>query len=198
MSLNIDHSQNKITQDGVAIWKDNIAPFVVKDTSGLNNPSWGALFNGMQGLLFSASSMNQVWVDFHVDHDYALGTNVYPHIHWTPTTTGTGVVRWGIEYSVAKGHQQGASSVFPATTTVYVEQTISAASQWMHFVAEVSDVNAIPSTNIEPDTVIKIRIFRDAAHANDTYAADVHAWQSDLHYQMNALGSKNKAPNFYV
>jgi len=113
-----------------------------------------------------------------------------------PTTTATGVVRWGIEYSVAKGHQQGAASTFPATTTVYVEQTISTASQWQHFVAEVSLANAIPSTNIEPDSVIKCRIFRDAAHVNDT-AGEIHAWQADMHFQVGRLSTLNKAPNFY-
>jgi hypothetical protein len=177
-------------------WRDNIAPFHEK-TTGLNNPSFGTIRDGLQGLLFSPNTMNQVWVDFHIDHDYALGTVLYPHVHWLPMTTGTGTVRWGIEYSVAKGHQQGASSIFPATTTVYVEQTISANSQYMHFVAEVSQANAIPSTNVEPDSVIKVRIFRDAAHVNDTYTGDVHAWQSDLHYQFNTLGTLNKAPNFY-
>ena len=174
-------------------WRDNIASFVVKATSGTANPSWITLFGGLEGYGFSATAMNQVWVDFHVDHDYALGTNLYPHVHWTPTTTATGTVRWGVEYSVAKGHQQAA---FPATTTVYVEQTISTASQWTHFIAEVSDLNAIPGTNIEPDTVIKVRIFRDAAHPNDTYPGVVHAWQSDLHYRANRFATLNKAPSF--
>ena len=177
-------------------WRDNIAPFVVKSTSGGSNPSWGTLWSGFEGLVFSSTIMNQVWVDFHIDHDYALGTTLYPHVHWMPTTTGTGVVRWGIEYSVAKGHQQGASSIFPASTTVYVEQTISANSQWMHFIAEVSDANVIPATNVEPDSVVKVRIFRDAAHANDTYTGTVHAWQADLHYRSNRFATLNKAPNF--
>lgn len=179
-------------------WNDLISNFVVKDIVGLNNPSWGTLFGGLQGYLFSASSMNQVWCDFHIVHDIALGTVLYPHVHWVPTTTGTGVVRWGIEYSVAKGHQQSSGSIFPATTTVYVEQSISTASQWKHFVSEVSLADAIPSTNIEPDSVIKMRIFRDAAHVNDTYAGDVHAWQADIHYQMATLNTKNKSPNFYA
>ena len=179
-------------------WNDLISNFVVKATSGLNNPSWGTLFNGLEGYLFAGNSMNQVWCDFHIIHDIALGTVLYPHIHWCPTTTGTGTVRWGIEYSVAKGHQQATGSVFPATTTVYVEQNIDTASQWKHFVAEVSLADAIPATNIEPDSVIKMRIFRDAAHVNDTYAGNVHSWQADIHYQMATLNTKNKSPNFYA
>ena len=181
---------------GVYGWQDLVAPFTVKAVVGSNNPNWGTLFNGLQGYTFDPTTMNQVWVDFHIVHDIALGTVLYPHVHWMPTTTGTGTVRWGFEYSVAKGHQQGADSVFPATTTVYVTQTISSASQWMHFVAEVSQADAIPATNIEPDSVIKMRVFRDAT--NDTYAGNVHAWQADIHYQVNTLSTKNKSPNFYA
>lgn len=179
-------------------WNDLVASFIVKATSGLNNPTWGNLFGGMQGYLFSPGSMNQVWVDFHIVHDIALGTVLYPHIHWTPTTTGTGTVRWGIEYSVAKGHQQTTGSIFPATTTVYIEQNIAAPSQWKHFIAEVDLVDAIPTTNIEPDSMVKVRVFRDATHVNDTYTGDVHAWQADIHYQVATLSTKNKSPNFYA
>ena len=190
---NADVYQNA---EGSYGWRDNIAQFVVKG-SGAADPSFGALFNGLEGYLFSATTLQRVFCDFHIDHDIARGTLIYPHVHWMPTTTGTGVVRWGIEYSVAKGHQQGAPSTFPATTTVYVNQTISAASQWQHFVAEVSLADAIPSTNIEPDSVIKVRVFRDAANAADTYTGAVHAWQADLHYQVARLSTVNKSPNFY-
>jgi hypothetical protein len=175
-------------------WRDLQAPFTVRTTNSQNNPSWMVLFNGMQGLGFSANTMNQVWIDFHIDHDYAMGTNLYPHIHWCPTTNDSGVVRWGVEYTVAKGHQQQA---FPATTLIYVEQTVQSNQQWVHFVAESSDLDSIAPTNVEPDTVIKIRFFRDAAHPNDTYPATVHAWQGDIHYQTARLSTINKSPNFF-
>lgn len=178
-------------------WSDLIAGFVVKG-SGVTDPAWGVVRDGLEGYLFSATAMRRILCDFHLGHDIALGTVLYPHVHWCPVTTATGTVRWGIEYSVAKGHQQGAASVFGPSTTVYVEQTVSAASQYQHFIAEVSLANAIPATNIEPDSVIKMRVFRDAAHANDTFPDSVHAWQADLHYQVARITTKNKAPNFYV
>ena len=65
-------------------------------------------------------------------------------------------------------------------------------------VAEVSDLDAILSASIEPDTFIKMRVFRDATHALDTYNGNVHAWCCDLHYQTNRIGTKNKAPNFFL
>ena len=178
-------------------WQDNTAAFILKG-SGANNPSWALFRNGIYGYFFSPNTLHEVWSTFHILHDYAIGTSLYPHIHWSPNTTSTGTVRWGIEYTVAKGHQQGASSTFPASTTVYVEQTVSAPSQYQHFVAEVSLANAIPPTNVEPDSVIMIRFFRDAAHPNDTFPDAVMGMFGDLHYQVNTLSTINKAPNFYA
>lgn len=179
-------------------WNDIISEVTIKG-SGAQDPSWANFRDGLYGYAFSASAIDEVQHRFHVLHDYAIGTKLYPHIHWSPnTTTATGTVRWGIEYTVAKGHQQVTGSTYGATTTVYVEQAITANSQYVHFVSELSDGDAIPSTNVEPDTMILIRMFRDATHVNDTFADAVFAWQTDIHYQSARFNTLNKAPDFYA
>lgn len=190
----IDGQDTVTTHNGNFIWKDLSGEFTVRNLSGGNNPTWGTIFDNLQGLVFSASTMNQVWVDFHINHDIALGTKVYPHIHWIPLTNASGTVRWGIEYSVAKGHGQ---QVFHPSVTVYVNHSIPANSFKKHFVSEVSEADAIPPTNIEPDSFVKVRVFRDANNALDTYPGEVHAWFADLHYQAERIGTMNKAPNFF-
>lgn len=175
-------------------WNDNVQMFTVK-TAGTTDPQISLLFGNMYGYTWSPSARNEVWVDFHILHDYAVGTPVYPHIHWMPTTNNSGTVRWGIEYTVAQGH---GIDTFPTTTsTVYIEQTISNANRYKHMIAEVSDANAIPATDLNIDGFIKMRVFRDATHANDTYPDTVHAWCVDLHYQTSQLSTKNKAPGFF-
>jgi hypothetical protein len=191
----IDGQSVDIRSNGVYVWEDLKAPFVVRSLNGGNNPSWGTLFGNLQGYLWGGGTLTQLWQDFHIDHDIAMGTKVYPHVHWCPTTNHTGTVRWGFEYSVAKGHGQEA---FAATTIVYVNHTITQPSRWVHFVTEVPEVDAIPSSSIEPDTVIKMRIFRDGAHYLDTYNYNVHAWEHDLHYQVAQLGTRGKAPDFFA
>lgn len=176
-------------------WKDNTQPMSVRG-NGANSPSFGVIFGNMQGYLWDPATMNQCWVDFHILHDYAAGTMMFPHVHWMPTTTNTGTVRWGIEYTVAKGHQQQAFST--STVTVYLEYTIANANQrYLHIVTETPDALAIPATNLEIDGFIKTRVFRDAAHPNDTYPDNVHAWCVDLHYQAAQFSTINKAPNFF-
>lgn len=52
--------------------------------------------------------------------------------------------------------------------------------------------------NLEPNEIIMCRVFRDAAHANDTCTDNVFALTADLHYQCDRHSTKNRAPNFYV
>lgn len=196
VTASIDGQNSSLQSNSAYIWDDLGESFVVKATSGSGNPSFGSVGRGnLQGLLFASGTMNQVWIDFHINHKYALGTKVYPHIHWMPLTTHTGTVRWGIEYSVAKGFDQQA---FGAPTTVYVNHVVSVSSQYKHLISEVSDADAIPATNLEPDTFVKCRIFRDGSNALDTFAANVHAWRCDLHYQVARIGTRRKAPNFFT
>lgn len=178
-------------------WKDLLCPFMIKG-SGSQDPTYGALWDGFKGYLWHESTVNEAMCDFHIGHDIAQGTKVYPHVHWTPMTVAAGTVRWGFEFSVAKGHNQGEASRFPTSTTVYVEHTFGVNSSRLHFITETPDALAIPSTNIEPDSFVKLRVFRDASHVNDTYGGKIHAWQADLHYQAERSTTKNKAPNFYV
>jgi len=175
-------------------WDDLIAPMNAAKVTGASQPSWSVFRDNIYAYAFSPSSMNEAWVTFHVLHDYLRGSSIFPHVHWSPgTSTDTGTVRWGFEYQVAKGHTQEA---FPASTTVYVEQA-SDGTQYMHNVAEVAELSAIDGTDIEPDTIINVRVFRDGAHANDTFTGDAFVFQIDMHYQRDRNGTPNKAPDFY-
>jgi len=181
-----------VTSGNGRVWYDLTSNFIVRNFNGGNNPSFGVVQGNLQGLLFSATTMNQVWCDYHISHDIALGTKLYPHVHWMPITDDVGVVRWGIEYTVAKGHQQQS---FHSPVTVYVTQHITTPSRFLHCIAEVSELDAVPAINVEPDSFVKIRVFRDAV--NDSYPAAIHAWHCDLHYQIERTGTINRAPNFY-
>lgn len=183
----------KAGPSGTAVWRDNIQSFVLK-TVGAAYPSYGVTIGTFEGYKWSASDMNNAFVDFHIDHDILLGAALSPHVHFRPLSNAAGVVRWGFEFSTSKGH--GQQTGMPASTTVYVDFTVAANNLGTHYVAEIN--GGIPTTNIEPDAVIHVRVFRDAAHANDTYTGEVWAWQSDLHYQVGRVGTINKAPGFYA
>lgn len=177
------------TKDG---WRDNIVQLSVQ-VGNPDAPLLNVFRDNIKAYNFADGQMTEAFASFHIDHDYKLGTALYPHIHWACNSTATGTVRWGVEYTYSKGHQQ---SFFPATTTVYVQQAADG-TQYRHYIAEVSDGNAIPGANIEPDGIILCRFFRDGAHVSDTLADDVFVFCVDLHYQCSQYATPNKAPNFF-
>jgi len=180
-------------------WKDIIAQLIVRGT-GANDPTWEAITgtSTMFAYSFSATVRQDFWVAFHINHDYALGTPIYPHVHWinAAASPNTGNVRWGFEYAVAKGHNQQAVPTL-TTTTVYVAQA-SPATRYQHMVAEIGTGDSIPVTNLEPDSIVYMRIFRDAADAADTCTDKVYVLTADCHYQSNTFATKNRSPSFYV
>lgn len=174
-------------------WRDNVVQLDIQ-VGNPDAPTLNVFRDGIHAYNFADATLTEAFANFHVDHDYAMGTALYPHIHWAVNSTATGTVRWGIEYTTAKGHGQAA---FGATTTVYVEQAADG-TPYKHYVAEVSLADAIPGTNIEPDTLILCRFFRDGEHANDTLADDCFVFCVDMHYQADKATTPNKAPDFFV
>lgn len=175
-------------------WRDLISEPYTR--GGASAPALTQFRDGIYLYEFSATQNREVFASFHIDHDYQVGTPIYPHAHWTTLSTATsGTVIWKFEYSYAKGHNQGSSSAFPASTTVTVTHTVDASRQYRHMVSEVSTQDAIPGTDLETDGIILMRVYRDAA--NDTFADTVFLITVDCHYQMGQLSTPNKAPSFF-
>lgn len=172
-------------------WRDNIIQMTTR--GGITEPPFKLFKGNIWSLAFSQNDLQEVFGNFHIDHDYALGTALYPHIHWSTQSNQVGTVRWGFEICKAKGHQQEA---FGTCSTVYIEQ-ITTGTSYMHYVAEVSDLDALSPVGVEPDTILMCRVFRDATHPNDTLDAEVFGITLDMHYQVNRISTPNKRPNFY-
>jgi hypothetical protein len=172
-------------------WRDNIVQLDVQYANP-DAPTLNVFRDGIHAYNFFSGQMSEAFASFHVDHDYAMGTALYPHLHWAIQSDATGTIRWGVEYTVAKGHGQMA---FGPTTTVYIEQAADG-TPYKHMIAEVSLADAIPGLNIEPDTLILCRFFRDGEHVNDTLDADAFVFCVDLHYQADRATTPYKSPNF--
>jgi hypothetical protein len=174
-------------------WRDITSDIIVKG-SGSNDPTWsiytGTNFSAYQ---FSPNTMNQAWVAFHIPHDYVPGTAIHIHAHWSnaAATPNTGDEVWAFEYSYAKGHQQEA---FPASNTVTATQA-SNATRYFHQIAETAELSI---AGLEPDGMLLVRVYRDAAAAGDTCTDPVFLHHCDVHYQSTNMATKQKEPNFYT
>ena len=175
-------------------WDDLTAELGSGKIAGANTPTWATFRGGIQAYSFAAAATNELWITFHIRHDYKQNTNIYPHIHWSPNTTSTGVVRWGIEYSFAKGHDQEA---FPAPTTIYLEHTISVDKQYQHIITEVTDAQAFGAGTVETDGLLLCRVFREGGHANDTFPDVVFGFTADIHFEVGQITTPNKAAPFF-
>jgi hypothetical protein len=174
-------------------WRDILGDITVRGT-GANDPTF-ATYTGtaLRQYQFSATTMNECFLVFHVPHDYVPGTDIYFHIHWSNAAAipNTGNVVWGFEYSWAQGFNQMA---FTAPATVKVTQACPA-TRYQHNIAETT---AVTLANLEVDSIILVRVFRDAADVGDTCTDAVFGHTVDVHYQSTNIGTKQKAPAFYV
>lgn len=147
---------------------------------------------------FSQTTTQEVFVEFHIPHDYVPGTDVYIHAHWSQATADAGVaVKWSFDALYSKGHNQQA---FPGTvTTVSVTQNSSSTVR-QHMIAEVqlSTTGSIGGNALEVDGIILVRVYRDPGDAADTLTVTPFLHFVDIHYQSTNMATAGKAPDFYA
>lgn len=175
-------------------WKDNI---VTLNAGNMGDPSHSPIFadsgNGIWGLCFSDDNINYAYCDFHINHDYKIGSKIYPHIHWIPLSYSTGNVKWVFEYIFAKGHGQSETLIGSTTSIVVIQAGKGLIGE--HMVAECSDSQAFIVQ--EPDTVVRVKIYREGTSIEDTFYGSVIGLMMDFHYQSDRESTPNKSPDFY-
>lgn len=193
--------ETKINLGIDGVWDDIICDAASAKASGANQPTWTAFRSTILAYQFAAATMNELHpAPIQIPHDYKLNSVLYPRFQWSQgNSVNTGVVRWGIEYTLAKSHGQ---AQFAASTTITFEHNISSApTAYTHYLTSATDAasNTIAATSLEPDTLILMRVYRDAAHVNDTFPDPVFLFNAGVHYQRERLaGTRQRAPNFYT
>lgn len=179
---------------GIFGWNDNVKELYA---TGPNQPALNVSFGPFYHYEFSASTMNEVFANFHIIHDFALGTAISPHFHMMTNSVNAGTVRIGFEWSTARRWDDTGTTVFTPTQTCYVDCVIPSNSNGKHIVAQAAD--GIPgTTDINVDSMLIMRIFRDAAHPNDTFPDPIFGLTVDLHYQQARLFTPNRDPDFFA
>jgi len=178
-------------------WKDNVS--VLTDTGDANTrPAYYAIGESSQYFCYHFADNKTQFLQsiFHINHDIKQGTPMYPHIHWFPSSTSTGVVLWELECNIIKGHGQG--DVLGAISKTYTRRIFVNGNglAYEHMVAEVDDVDALPYS--EPDSIVVITLKRIGQDPLDTFVGDAGAMMVDLHYQSDRETTPNKVPDFYA
>lgn len=171
------------------VYRDILGQISVRGV-GASDPAW-SIIGATTFSAYKFSVGDEIWISFHLPHDYILGSGIFFHAHWVPDGTNTNSVKWQFTYSYAKGHNQGAFGL-ASPTTVTAEQVVGG-TPYQHYVTETAEIT---DDTFEPDGIINVHVSRITNGATDN-TDGVFLFTTDVHYQSNNLGTINRAPNFY-
>lgn len=129
------------------------------------------------------ATSEQLFGSIEINHDYKEGTDLLFHVHWLPTTSSAGNVKWNLDYVI-----QNLNTPISAATTVSVT-TAASGTAWR---SASSEFPAIFGKDIKVGAQFIFRLYRTPADVADTYADDVAAATVGLHVQVDSLGSRQK------
>lgn len=181
---------SKFEEDGTlvfvgeaGVW-DDIILNATNLRPGATPPAYAAFKGGIFGARFDAGVADEVYGSFEIPHDYKEGTDLHIHTHWSPTTTNTGNVVWGIEYTYS--NMQG---IFGNNVTVTGAPDPASGIIHKH---EFSNIAVISDLLIKIGTIVAFRLFRQNG-GTDTFTGNVFLHSMGIHYQIDTVGSREIA-----
>jgi hypothetical protein len=177
----------QIMKGAARVWKDHLG-----DALSLRQTGPGVAPNVTEGTVDFSTAANlsdYIYTNIQLNHDRDETAAISPHIHWLQT--GTGTPNWLLQYrwntlgqTITSGwiNQKCTTNAF-----TYVSGTL-------HQISESADITP-PANSIISD-IVQFRILRDNANTSTVFvSADpvlvtVGVMAFDIHYQINALGSK--------
>ena len=159
-------------------WDDLRAPATAINPPGQeSDPDWD---NTNGGWLFSDEGTEVLWVIMQMPHAYKIGSNIRPHIHWSPTNTDTGNVLWRMEYKWTSFEDTDAAEF---TTLDILDAGDGTALK--HQIAQFAEIDG---TGKGLSSILSIKLSRIGGDATDTYNADALLKEFDIHYQIDTPG----------
>lgn len=176
--------------DVIQYWDDLVVPLLASKLGGSKDPGFAVFKDdgaGSQGVFaygFDAGIEEETYFSVQLTHAWVEGSDIYPHVHWSPgSSTNTGTVRWGLEYTVANP-VNAPGRVFGDTTTIYVDD----AAEGEAYRHQIAAFDPIDMTGYRASVVLLCRLFRDATNVADTFTADAVALSVDFHIQQVGRG----------
>jgi hypothetical protein len=136
------------------------------------------------GYLFAPASTETVLVIAQMPHGWKLESTIEPHVHWSPTTTGTGNVLWRLEYKWVSINGSN-----PGTWTTVDLLAAAGGESLKH---QISGFTGLDGTGKGLSSIISMKLSRVGGDATDTYAADALLKEFDIHYEIDTMGSREE------
>jgi hypothetical protein len=195
-------SDGTVRMDGGAtVWNDLMVYPDATSRGGSKSPVWGGASSncfknngaGSQGVflwMFAANNEQEVYFTIQLPHSYKLGTDIFPHVHWTTSTgtpSGSNVV-WGLEYTVI-----AIGGAFLNTKIIYAGSVIPSIGTptgiGQHLINSFAPIN---SSGLGISTILVCRLFRATDQTSDTFSNEIGFLGFDVHYQLDTFGSREE------
>lgn len=178
-------------------WHDLKSDLVL--TGDASDPVWATYQGNIKQMQFAVGKV--ISTNFHLPHDYALGTDIFIHIHWShnSATVVSGDITGNFEVCYAKGYDQ---AFFSTPIVVNMNNVPASTVRYQHMVSEgqlsaaLGAGGLLDTADLEPDGLLLCRLEMTANTINDGTDPFIHA--IDIHYQSTGVGTKQKAPDFYT
>ena len=136
-----------------------------------------------KALSFDAAANEGVTFAAQLPHGWELGSGVIAHVHWSPSTTDTGDVKWVLYYS----KQAVNGGAFPAEDSLVVT-TAGSGTAKSHQYITLGTINMSAITTISPMLMCSLK--RIGAAGTDTFTGEAYLLEIDFHYQIDSRGSR--------
>lgn len=181
---------------------DIIGDQLAKNTGG-TRPTLTTYNGVIQAFRFAAGK--EVYITYHIPHDYVAGSTIFLHIHWSHigTFVNGGTITFKATSIYAKAHNQAAFTGTPASGTFV---GTASTTQYQQILTETQYSDSSPTglqvdtDLLEPDGVIELTLEVDANDMTVSEGAVPNPFihYVDIHYQTTGLiGTKARAPDFY-
>ncbi len=187
--LNLLIDQYNRSELAVTVFDDYLIPGLSLARQAANNPTIKAFRGDIDQLAFAGTgAMEEAFSIIHLLHGFKQGTSPTIHIHWGHIIgSPTGNVKWNVDYTVAAAYGVG---TFDAPTTLSTIQAVAA--QYVQQLTDDDDMTVVSTSDLEPDGVILIRVYRDPADEDDTFENDAYLFHIDLHYERSHIGTTER------
>jgi hypothetical protein len=179
-----------ILNDSATVYEDyRVTPLLRLNTDGTINNT-GPTFtqigsSGLYAFTFADGTTDNVYFEVQLPHNWDEGTNVYPHVHWIPATSGNGTVEWSLQYQWVN---IGGSFSGTATTPVTGTQSVNG-NQYQSFMTGLG--GGINGTGKTISSILLCHLYRVAGSGSvaDDYNGSALLLSVDFHYRINGMGS---------
>ena len=177
-----------LTFNGSAtVFDDLRVPISSAKLLGNSDPDWETFVGGTYALAFADNVDQEVFFSCQIPHGWKLGSNLNPHIHWSPDGTDTGSVTWKLEYAISD-----ISGTFTSSTTMSATDAGDGVDR-KHQYVDLGDIDMSAYTETNDVSIMLInRLWRDVDDGDD-FSGDAFLLEIDFHYEIDTIGSRSEA-----